>query len=141
MNTEDEGADAWARQSEDPAERRLFVLDAHAWALFEEALTRPPREIPGLRQLMARPTLLAPGGDHQLTSSTTAAAEVIGVPRRTRPRTAATRGFLASVPMAEPGLRDEFSRELTETTDDIADLALGVGEVSGGASVGIMATR
>jgi prevent-host-death family protein len=43
------------------------------------------------------------------------------VPRQTRPRTAATREFLASVPAADPGLGVELSHELTETTDDVTD--------------------
>lgn len=43
------------------------------------------------------------------------------VPRRTRPRTVATRQFLAQVPLADPGLRTELAEALTETTDDGGD--------------------
>lgn len=37
------------------ADRRAFALDADGWAVFDEALNRPPREIPGLRELMDQP--------------------------------------------------------------------------------------
>lgn len=43
------------------ADRRAFVLDERAWAMFDEALNRPAREVPGLRDLMTRPTILDPG--------------------------------------------------------------------------------
>jgi prevent-host-death family protein len=42
-------------------------------------------------------------------------------PRRTRPQTAATQQFLTSLPLADPGLRTELARELTETTDELDD--------------------
>lgn len=42
-------------------------------------------------------------------------------PRRTRPQTVATQQFLAFLPLADPALRTELARELTETTDDLVD--------------------
>jgi prevent-host-death family protein len=42
-------------------------------------------------------------------------------PRRQRPRTAATRPFLATLPQADPGLRIQLAEALTETTEDVAD--------------------
>jgi prevent-host-death family protein len=43
------------------------------------------------------------------------------VPRHSRPRTLPTRDFLAGLPLADPGLAEELSAELTETTDDLTD--------------------
>lgn len=37
------------------ADRRAFTLDADAWKAFDEALDRPEREVPGLRDLMSGP--------------------------------------------------------------------------------------
>lgn len=54
-------AAATAAASDVLADRRAFSLDEHAWAAFDVALTRPAREVPGLRQLMAEPTVLDPG--------------------------------------------------------------------------------
>jgi uncharacterized protein (DUF1778 family) len=39
------------------ADRRAFTLDADDWAVFDEALNRPPRAIPGLSELMSQPPL------------------------------------------------------------------------------------
>lgn len=43
------------------------------------------------------------------------------VPRRTRPRTLATRTFLERLPSADAALATDLTGELTETTDDIED--------------------
>lgn len=43
------------------------------------------------------------------------------VPTRDRPRTALTRKLLGSIPQADPPLRDELARQLTQSTDDIPD--------------------
>lgn len=43
------------------------------------------------------------------------------VPRRTRPRTMATRHFLTQLPLADDSLRTELTEALTETTDDGGD--------------------
>lgn len=45
------------------ADRRVFVLDQNAWRVFDEALSRPPSDVAGLRELLAAPTVLdaAPG--------------------------------------------------------------------------------
>jgi prevent-host-death family protein len=42
-------------------------------------------------------------------------------PRRTHPRTAATREFLAAVPLADSALRAELAAALTDTTDNLVD--------------------
>lgn len=43
------------------------------------------------------------------------------VPRRTRPRSVATRHFLAHVPLTDPALRTQLTEALSETTDDGGD--------------------
>jgi antitoxin (DNA-binding transcriptional repressor) of toxin-antitoxin stability system len=43
------------------------------------------------------------------------------VPRQARPRTAPTHSFLATLPLADAGLRAELADELTETTDELDD--------------------
>jgi uncharacterized protein (DUF1778 family) len=40
------------------ADRRVFVLDEQAWQMFDEALSRPAAEVPGLRELLSAPTVL-----------------------------------------------------------------------------------
>lgn len=40
------------------ADRRVFVLDEDAWRTFDEALDRPARDVAGLRELLATPTVL-----------------------------------------------------------------------------------
>jgi uncharacterized protein (DUF1778 family) len=40
------------------ADRRVFTLDEQEWAAFDSALERPSRDIPGLRELLAGPTVL-----------------------------------------------------------------------------------
>jgi uncharacterized protein (DUF1778 family) len=40
------------------ADRRVFVLDEHAWQVFDQALSRPAAEVPGLRELLSAPTVL-----------------------------------------------------------------------------------
>jgi uncharacterized protein (DUF1778 family) len=40
------------------ADRRVFVLDEHAWQVFDQALSRPAAEVPGLRELLSTPTVL-----------------------------------------------------------------------------------
>lgn len=40
------------------ADRRAFVLDEDAWRVFDEALAGPPRDVPGLRELLHTPTVL-----------------------------------------------------------------------------------
>ncbi|HZN17179.1 MAG TPA: DUF1778 domain-containing protein [Micromonosporaceae bacterium] len=40
------------------ADRHAFVLDEEAWQVFDEALTRPVSDIPGLRELLHSPTVL-----------------------------------------------------------------------------------
>jgi uncharacterized protein (DUF1778 family) len=40
------------------ADRRMFVLDEHAWQVFDQALSRPAAEVPGLRELLSAPTVL-----------------------------------------------------------------------------------
>jgi uncharacterized protein (DUF1778 family) len=42
------------------ADRRVFVLDERAWRVFDEALSRPAAEVPGLRELLSAPTILDP---------------------------------------------------------------------------------
>ncbi|MGI8730388.1 MAG: DUF1778 domain-containing protein [Solirubrobacteraceae bacterium] len=37
------------------ADRSRFVLDEQQWAAFNEALDRPPEDLPALRELFARP--------------------------------------------------------------------------------------
>lgn len=44
--------------ADDLADRRAFVLDQEAWRVFDEALTGPARDVPGLRELLATPTVL-----------------------------------------------------------------------------------
>jgi uncharacterized protein (DUF1778 family) len=43
------------------ADRRVFVLDEQAWQVFDQALSRPPAEVPRLRELLSRPTVLDEG--------------------------------------------------------------------------------
>lgn len=43
------------------ADRRRFVLPEPEWAAFVAALDRPPRDLPRLRQLLARPSVLDEG--------------------------------------------------------------------------------
>ncbi|GHC71326.1 hypothetical protein GCM10007079_03590 [Nocardiopsis terrae] len=40
------------------ADRRTFTLDEQDWAAFDSALERPARDVPGLRELLAGPTVL-----------------------------------------------------------------------------------
>jgi len=40
------------------ADRRVFVLDEREWRAFDDALTRPPGEVAGLRELLREPTVL-----------------------------------------------------------------------------------
>jgi uncharacterized protein (DUF1778 family) len=40
------------------ADRRVFVLDEQAWQVFDQALSRPASEVPGLRELLSAPTVL-----------------------------------------------------------------------------------
>lgn len=40
------------------ADRRVFTLDEQEWAAFDAALERPARDIPGLRGLLAGPSVL-----------------------------------------------------------------------------------
>jgi uncharacterized protein (DUF1778 family) len=40
------------------ADRRVFVLDEQAWQLFDQALSGPATEVPGLRELLSAPTVL-----------------------------------------------------------------------------------
>ena len=44
------------------ADRRAFVLDDEAWRVFDEALTRPATDVPGLRELLGTPTVLDESG-------------------------------------------------------------------------------
>ena len=37
----------------DPADRRVFTLDAERWDAFMAALDNPPKDNPGLRKLLA----------------------------------------------------------------------------------------
>jgi uncharacterized protein (DUF1778 family) len=43
------------------ADRRVFVLDETAWQVFDQALSRPAAEVPGLRELLSAPTVLDQG--------------------------------------------------------------------------------
>lgn len=43
------------------ADRRVFVLEEQAWQVFDQALSRPAAEVPGLRELLTAPTVLDPG--------------------------------------------------------------------------------
>ncbi|MTE16978.1 type II toxin-antitoxin system Phd/YefM family antitoxin [Nocardia aurantiaca] len=43
------------------------------------------------------------------------------VPRNERPSTAPSRSFLAELPLADSGLRDQLAEALTETTDETRD--------------------
>ncbi|HEX8005429.1 MAG TPA: DUF1778 domain-containing protein [Trebonia sp.] len=45
------------------ADRRVFVLEEQAWQVFDQALSRPAAEVPGLRELLSAPTVLDPGAD------------------------------------------------------------------------------
>ena len=40
------------------ADRRMFVLNEQAWQAFDQALSRPAGEVPGLRELLSGPTVL-----------------------------------------------------------------------------------
>ncbi len=40
------------------ADRRVFVLDENAWQIFDQALSRPATEVPGLSELLSAPTVL-----------------------------------------------------------------------------------
>lgn len=40
------------------ADRRVFALDEQEWCVFDEALSRPAAEVPGLRELLSTPTIL-----------------------------------------------------------------------------------
>jgi len=40
------------------ADRHLFILDEQAWQVFDQALSRPAAEVPGLRELLAAPSVL-----------------------------------------------------------------------------------
>ena len=40
------------------ADRRVFTLDEDRWAQFATLLDRPAEEVPGLRDLMRRPSVL-----------------------------------------------------------------------------------
>ena len=40
------------------ADRRVFVLDEAAWEVFDQAMSRPPADVPGLRELLSAPTVL-----------------------------------------------------------------------------------
>ena len=40
------------------ADRRVFLLDADAWRVFDEALDRPAQDVAGLRELLTTPTVL-----------------------------------------------------------------------------------
>lgn len=44
------------------ADRRFFALDEQAWQVFDQALSRPAAEVPGLRELLSTPTVLDQGG-------------------------------------------------------------------------------
>ena len=40
------------------ADRCMFALDEQAWQVFDQALSRPPAEVPGLRELLSAPAVL-----------------------------------------------------------------------------------
>lgn len=40
------------------ADRREFILDEQTWQVFDQALSRPATEVPGLRELLSAPTVL-----------------------------------------------------------------------------------
>src|SRR5262249_15986140 len=40
------------------ADRRVFVLDEESWQAFDDALTRPAADVPGLRDLLHSSTVL-----------------------------------------------------------------------------------
>lgn len=40
------------------ADRQVFVLDEGAWQVFDQALSRPAADVPGLRELLSTPTVL-----------------------------------------------------------------------------------
>ena len=40
------------------ADRRVFVLDEDEWQVFDQALSRPAADVPGLRELLSVPTVL-----------------------------------------------------------------------------------
>jgi uncharacterized protein (DUF1778 family) len=44
--------------ADDLADRRAFALDQQSWRVFDEALNRPARDVSGLRELLAQPTIL-----------------------------------------------------------------------------------
>lgn len=44
------------------ADRRVFVPDEPAWQVFDQALSRPAKEVPGLRELLSAPTVLDDDG-------------------------------------------------------------------------------
>lgn len=48
---------ALARAEEALADRRTFFLNAEQWAQFLTALDAPPRDMPGLEQLMREPSI------------------------------------------------------------------------------------
>lgn len=45
------------------ADRRVFLLGEEDWRVFDEALHAPAKDVAGLRELMARPTVLNPPTD------------------------------------------------------------------------------
>lgn len=45
------------------ADRRVFVLDEDAWQVFDQALSRPAADVPGLRELLSTPTVLDQSDD------------------------------------------------------------------------------
>lgn len=45
------------------ADRRVFVLDDSSWQIFDQALARPARDVPGLRELLGTATVLDEAGD------------------------------------------------------------------------------
>lgn len=47
------------------SDRRVFVLDEEGWRAFDEALSRPARDVPGLRELLATTTVLDARGDDE----------------------------------------------------------------------------
>jgi uncharacterized protein (DUF1778 family) len=47
------------------ADRKTFVLDEAGWQAFDQALERPAAEVPGLRELLAMPTVLDDLGPDQ----------------------------------------------------------------------------
>jgi uncharacterized protein (DUF1778 family) len=43
------------------ADRRVFVLDEQSWRMFDQALSRPAAEVPGLHELLSALTVLDQG--------------------------------------------------------------------------------